>query len=194
MRYSNYKVFILFTDRSGRWPLFTEHQWTEQNALVKAEHSWLFLPLPRTYWWSPCCALWYLSYIVESAIWDPTVVVWKRCQNVAQHRGSWTRIWLWRLEDYSYLARSYKINSNLWNLYLTLNMGKSSITVTLEWNNQPIWYIFNPNSHFRTENVHNSANHPTLICTVTPPIVYHYHVFQSHFAANTVYLPLLQLL
>jgi len=58
---------------------------------------------------------------------------------------------------------------------LTLNMGKSSITLTLTWETQCIWY--NLENYLNSGNFPNSDNHPTQIQEVTPPIIGHYFDF-----------------
>ena len=135
LQYSKYKAFILFTPRSSQGQLPKEHRWRDSAGLARAHHSQLFLYLWLASQWQPSCATLGFTSVVLSTERDPRVVALKGSHHVAQHRVLRTTIWWGRLADCWNLTQSYNINSNLWNLYPTLNLSHSSITLTLTWGN-----------------------------------------------------------
>jgi hypothetical protein len=58
---------------------------------------------------------------------------------------------------------------------LTLNMGKSWITLTPTQETQHIQY--NSDNYLDSDNFPNTDNHPTLIQEAIPPIIQHYFKF-----------------
>jgi hypothetical protein len=67
---------------------------------------------------------------------------------------------------------------------LTLNMGKSGITLTMTWETQRIRY--NSDNYLNSDDFPDSDNHPTLIQEATPPILQQYLNFDLGDPTHTV--------